>query len=138
MEGMLGWQGTAAQVIPRAVGSQESTRWSLKQTEEMAEKWAITATNLGHKKQVEDKQDQLSRVCLVVKTHQAWGRLEGFAKSGAESGVFDGHMLREAATPATNLDWSLMQDLVQQASTAAVGRGDSEEAYEEDMVELMA
>ena len=58
---------------------------------------------------------------MVVKTHQAWGRLEGFAKSGAENGVFNGHMLSEAAGQAPNLDWSLMQDLIQQASTAAVG-----------------
>ena len=75
LEGMLGWQGTAAQARPRAVGSLGSRTWSQTQRDETAEKWVKMATSMGNKLQVVNKLDQLSRVCMVVKTHQAWGRL---------------------------------------------------------------
>ena len=73
---------------------------------------------------------------MVVSTYQAWGRLEGFGKRGTDTGHFDGSMLSQTSTGKT-MDWSLMQDLVHQASSAALGRDDSVAGNEEDMVELM-
>ena len=55
--------------------------------------------------------EKLHKVCMVIRTHQAWGRLEGFVKRGTDTGHFDGSMLSQTSTGET-MDWSLMQDLV--------------------------
>ena len=86
--------------------------------------------------QLTSTMENLRKICMVVSTHQSWGRLEGFLKGGTDTGHFDGSMLVQSTKDET-MDWSLMQDLVQQASSAALGREDSAAGNGEDMVELM-
>ena len=86
---------------------------------------------------VADMLEKLRRICMAVNTHKAWGRLEGFVKQGTDTGHFNGSMLSHKPATGKAMDWPLMQDLVQQASSAALGREESVAGNEEDMVELM-
>ena len=59
------------------------------------------------------------------------------SQKGADTWHFDVSMLSQTTGTCESMDWALMQDLVQHASSAALGRDASVAGNEENMVELM-
>ena len=74
---------------------------------------------------------------MAKATHKAWDNMENFVRGGAKTGVFDGSLLVPGKEVKEPMDWSSLQDLIQQTSGAASDVTEPAEKEERDMRGLM-
>jgi hypothetical protein len=86
---------------------------------------------------VQERLDKLRLVVMAKATHNAWDSMESFVRGGAKTGVFDGSLLMSGKREENQMDWSSLQNLIQQTSVAVSDGTETTEKEDRDMRGLM-